>query len=176
MRSSVFSTGRAPSAELSLEGEIAAPSLAQVLLRYSTSIVFSLFPDVPEPPIVVVSWCTTKTTSASAPARSAMIESLRDDGAFGLYFVPWEAVLDEDIGQSISTIANRAAELTGHLPDREDWGCEGRASLACLEASGPDQRHPSRLGVPRPASRLAALTDCRRSGRGSPSRQRLNAS
>jgi hypothetical protein len=41
----------------------------------------------------------------------------------------------------------------------------GSASLACLKASRPDQRHPVKAGACRaPASRLATLTGCRRQG------------
>jgi hypothetical protein len=40
-------------------------------------------------------------------------------------------------------------------------------SLACMRASGPDQRHPVKAVAFRAtASRLAALTGCRRPGRG----------
>src|SRR5216683_4264895 len=61
----------------------------------------------------------------------------------------------------------QAAELTGRSHGREGWGCERRASLACLKPSRPDQRHPVKAGASRaPASRLAAMTGCRRPGRG----------
>ena len=50
----------------------AAPTLAQVFLRYCTTTAFSLLPEAFRLPIVV-SWHTTKTTSASVPARSATV-------------------------------------------------------------------------------------------------------
>jgi len=103
--------------------------------------------------------------------RFAMIESFSGDGGLGFSLVPWQPVLDKRIGSTSPASPCRAAELTGHSHGREGWGCERRASLACLKASRPGQRHPVKAGAFRTtASRLAALTGCRRPSRGLPSR------
>ena len=81
-----------------------------------------------------------------------------------------QPVLDNRIGQNISGTAMPEAELTGRSRDRVDSGCKPTESLVCLGATRPVRRHPVRLARPRaPASRLAALTGCRRPGKGLPS-------
>jgi hypothetical protein len=75
-------------------------------------------------------------------------------------------------GSTSRVLPCQAAELTGSFTRREDWGCNRtrKPFLYCLKTSMPDQRHPVKAVAFRAtASRLAALTGCRRPGEGLPS-------
>ncbi len=66
----------------------------------------------------------------------------------------------ENVRRDIPIDAGRHHRRLERLAHRSNW-------LACLRPSRPDQRHPVKVGASRaPASRLAAMTGCRRPGRG----------
>ena len=102
-----------------------------------------------------------------ASGRFAMI----DDG-IGFQLVPWQPVLEKRIGQHITGISARCRRH--RMEFRQETGAGAMSVpnvVTCLSPWGQTGAIPSRLARSRaPASRLAALTGCRRPGKGSPSR------
>jgi hypothetical protein len=101
----------------------------------------------------------------------AIIETLSSDGGLGFSLVPWQPVLDKRVGQHISGLMRSGGDIEWSFGRKGGWGCESKIGPCLFGPSRPDQRHPVKAGGFRvTASRLAALTGCRRPGKGLPSR------